>query len=177
MTIASPNEWDKGSFFTYFWSNYKEKLAAIETLISLWKQVRIKIEPIVPTTDQILWQSFDDIRTILEDVRKIGIKKIISKTIRINKEIPLPIYNNLIWYFTLNGYKEGENFILNKDSRRRLLQPVFDWCNALWLEFCPCCDDDVFDEKDVSTCLVDEEVSTKMLEIQPKIYKKKGILE
>jgi predicted nucleic-acid-binding Zn-ribbon protein len=45
------------------------------------------------------------------------------------------------------------------------------------LEFCPCCDDDVFDEKDVTTCLVTGEINTKMLEIQPNIYKKKGILD
>lgn len=177
VTIASSTEWDKDSIFTYFWPSYKEKIDSIKKLISFWKQVRIKMEPIIPTTDQIIWQTPDDIRTILETAKKIGVKKIISKTIRINKEIPLPIYNKLVWHFVSNGYKEGDNFILDKDIRRRLLQPVFDWCESLWLDFCPCCDDDVFDEKDVSTCLIYWEMSTKMLEIQPKIFKKKGILD
>lgn len=177
VTIASSTEWDDTSLFTYLGPSYKEKIDAIKTLISLWKQVRIKIDPIIPTTDQIRWQDTDDIMTILEDVKRIGVKKIISKTIRVNNGIPLSIYDKLLWYFMVNGYKEGENFILHKDLRRSMLQPVFDWCKALWLEFCPCCDDDVFDEKDVSTCIVDGEVSTKMLELQPKIYKKKSILD
>jgi len=177
VTIASSTEGNKDSIFTYSWPSYREKLDVIKTLIAIWKQVRIKIEPIIPITDQVLWQSLDDIKTILEDVQKLGVKKIISKTIRINKELPIHIYNKLIWHFTLNGYKEGENYILNNDSRRKLLQPVFDWCKSLWLEFCPCCDDDVFDEKDVTTCLITGEINTKMLEIQPNIYKKKGVLD
>ncbi|MFH0906344.1 MAG: radical SAM protein [archaeon] len=158
VTIASITEDNPSSIF---WNNglsIKEKLNAIEKLIKLGKDVRVKIDPIIPSVNGIKGQTKEDLWGLVKLLKEIGVKKIISKTLKINKDVPPFLYTKLIDYYKENGEYKGINYCLSKEIRRKLLQPLYEACINYGIEFCPCVELDVFSKEDkISNCLIDYE--------------------
>lgn len=170
VTITSLREGiDKNYFLTNNGPTAENKLEAIRKIIKLGKDLRVKIEPVVPSFRAINGQSSEDLRKLVEVLHQIGVKMVIAKTLRINSFMPNFVVSQLLDYYKENGELVGSNYILSAAIRKKLLQPIYDECNKLEMKFCPCYDFDVFvgDER-VIFCDIPGETKDRI----DKLYRK-----
>jgi DNA repair photolyase len=161
VSITSLHENDPNSiFYSATTPPLNETYASIKKLSEIGKYIRIKIEPIVPTTDEIKGQTKEELDEIVRLSKEAGAKKIISKTMRLNKDMPNFMQDKLMGYYLKNGVEEGYGDIMNHtlsyEIKRRLLTPVYEACAKYDIPFCACVDADVFAGKTVS-CSFEEE--------------------
>jgi len=134
-----------------------EKIEAIKSIIDKGKQVRGRIDPVVPSIENYRGQSEKDLAELVDKMAKVGVKLIISKTMRLSKGMPKPVVKAYFDYYKKNGQLLGSNYILNTDIRKKMLNPIFEACLKNNIDFCACCDVDVFVGKKTSTCRVEGE--------------------
>jgi len=104
-------------------------------------------------------------------LKDAGVKMIISKTMRLNEEVPPFMYEKLVGYYQKNGYRVGINLVLKKPIRRRLLKPVFEACKYYKVSFCPCVETGIFLEKETVRCLCEGEKVPPIMSLFEKIPK------
>lgn len=121
-----------------------ETYEAVGQLAGLGKYVRVKIEPIIPTLKEVEGQNEEEIQEIVRRAKVAGVKKIISKTMRLNDSVPRVLYSKLIDYYRMNGVEERNTLALKPELKRQLLKPVYDACQKYKIPFCACVDSDVF---------------------------------
>ena len=137
----------------------KEKIDVVATIIAQEKKaVRVRIDPIVPNFVGVNGQTEIRLANLVKKLSQIGVKLIISKTLRLNAGLSDESLNLLGQYYKKNGVLIGENYILNKGLRKELLKPIFESCKNYSVAFCPCCDEDVFASERVNNCYVANEV-------------------
>ncbi|MBL7160374.1 MAG: hypothetical protein ISS93_00790 [Candidatus Aenigmarchaeota archaeon] len=122
-----------------------ETYDVMRRLTYMGKNVRVKIEPVVPTANGIDGQSREELDEIVGRSVEAGVKMIISKTMRLNHSVPREMYEKLIGYYEKNGINEGSTLALSIDVRKELLQPVLDACEEHEIDFCSCVDSDSLD--------------------------------
>ncbi len=164
VTITSLKEGTpKGSILNNKGPSAKEKIRIISKLISMGKDIRVKIEPVIPTTGDIIGQSKKDLEELVEELAKIGVKRIIAKTLRVNAWMPEYIKKNLVTFYKDNGQLIEGNYVLNKDLRKKLLTPIYFSCKRNNITFCGCVDADVFEGiKDIVPCTISGETLKKI---------------
>lgn len=161
VTITSLKEGTpEGGMLNYIGPSGTEKLQAVKEIIALGKDVRVRIDPVVPSIDKFKGQSKEDLIDLTKKLAEIGVKLIITKTMRLSKGMPQPIIDNYYEYYKKNGILTGTTYILSKEVRRNLLLPIYTECQRNNVKFCPCCDVDAFADESVATCRVDDEPST-----------------
>ena len=143
VSIPSLKENDPNSiYYSPIAAPLEETYGAIGRLSERGKNIRVKIEPVVPTVNGIFGQSHEELNEIVRKSAEAGVKMIISKTMRLNGCVSPAIYEKLAEYYTQNGVNEGTTMALNVKLRRKFLQPVFDACAEYKIAFCPCVDSD-----------------------------------
>jgi len=120
---------------------------AMRQLSEIGKCVRVKIEPVIPSINGIQEQTEEELDEIIRRSSDVGVKGIISKTMRLNRSVPDQMYEKLIDYYQENGVDEGSTLALSTDLRRELIQPVLDACEKYNVPFCPCVDSDSIEEE------------------------------
>ncbi|MFA6228018.1 MAG: hypothetical protein WC668_02425 [Patescibacteria group bacterium] len=96
-----------------------DTIEAIKKLTKLGKDIRVKIEPVVPTVNGVVGQSEKELYDLIDLLKKAGVKMVIAKTMRLNEDFPPFLYKKLIDYYTKNGYEQGINMILSKNLRKK----------------------------------------------------------
>ncbi len=76
-----------------------EKIKAIKKLTKLGKDVRVKVDPIIPSINGIKGQTKEELWQLVKLLKEAEVKMIISKTMRLNKDLPPLIYKKLINYY------------------------------------------------------------------------------
>jgi len=155
VSVPSTHENDPASiFYSAITPPSDETYGAIRELSDIGKYVRVKAEPVVPTTDKIQGQTEEEIREVIRRSKDAGAKRIISKTMRLNEHVPRVIYDSLLEHYLTYGEEESygntTNLVLSPELRRQLLQPVYEACRDYEMPFCACVDADVFSERTVS---------------------------
>ncbi|MBU4360829.1 hypothetical protein KKA66_03200 [Patescibacteria group bacterium] len=140
-------------------------LKAMKKLTELGKDIRIKIEPVVPTINRIIGQSETELKTLISKLKNIGVKMVIAKTMRLNKEVPPFMYDKLIDYYKKNGCQQGINLILSKKIREKLLTPIFKACQKNDMPFCSCVETDLFPANKTVRCLREHEEVPSIMSI------------
>ena len=80
--------------------------------------------------------------------------------------MPDPIKNVLLKFYKENGCLVGSNYILLRELRRKMLEPIHLACQKFSIAFCPCYDMDAFsDKKNISFCNVEQETLKRMSDI------------
>ena len=149
----------------------KEKIEAIRKIIEKGKAVRVKIEPIIPTVGPIIGQSKEDLEDLVKELSRIGVKMIIAKTLRLNAWMPEYIKKTLIEFYKANGQLIEGNYLLNKDVRKSLLEPVYLACKKYNVLFCGCVDADSLEGvKNVIPCNISEETLKKVRELNKYMH-------
>jgi len=171
VTIASLHENDPKSVFYGLVPSMSETIKAIKELTKIGKTVRIKIEPIVPSVNGIQGQTKEELWELIRTLKEAGAKMIISKTMRLNEEVPPFMYKKLIGYYKKNGYREGINLILSKQIRKKLLTPVFEACKHYKILFCSCVETGIFIEKETVKCLCRGEKVLPIMSVIEKVPK------
>ena len=147
-------------------SSAKDKIRAVKKIIENGKDVRIRIDPVIPSFKTIRGQTPEDLKDLVEELSKIGVKTIITKTLRLNAWMPDPIKNILLKFYKENGCLVGSNYILSRELRRKMLEPIYSACQKFGLSFCPCYDLDAFSGKrKISFCDVQQETLKRMSEV------------
>jgi len=125
-----------------------ETFAAMRGLAASGKYVRVKIEPVVPTTGEIEGQTPEEIGEIVRRSKEAGVQQVISKTMRMNDDVPARLRQALWSYYQANGeeehYGRTTNLVLRPGLQEALLRPVFEACREYGMPFCACVDADVF---------------------------------
>jgi len=152
VSIPSLHENNPESFFFGTVPKLEETLKAIKKLSAMGKDVRVKIEPVVPSVNGIQGQTEEELDELVGRLKAAGVKLVISKAMRLNEDVPKPIYDKLIAYYKKNGFKQGINLVLSKEKRKELLQPVLNACKKHKMPFCGCVETGTFSEK-TSKCL------------------------
>lgn len=134
-----------------------EKIITVTDIINHGKDVRVRIDPVIPTITGVVGQTKEAIDNLIKRMADGGAKLIISKTLRLNAGLPDTSLKVLIDYYKKNGKLVGENYILNKSLRRDLLNTIFESCQKYNIAFCPCCDYDSFSSEKTQVCHVAEE--------------------
>jgi len=171
VTIASLHENDPKSVFYGSVPSMSETIKAIKKLTKMGKSVRIKIEPIVPSVNGIQGQTKEELWELIKILKDAGVKMIISKTMRLNEEVPPFMYKKLIDYYKKNGYREGINLVLKKPIRKGLLMPVFEACKHYKIPFCSCVETGIFPEKETVPCLCKGEKVPPIMSVIEKVPK------
>jgi len=157
VDVSIPSNQENNSesiFYSAIAPPLTETFGAIRKLSDLGKKVRIKIEPIIPSINFLVGQTKEELNELVKNSKKAGAKKIISKTLRLNRGVPNFVYGRLIRYYKKNGFNEGRTLALREDIRRNLLKPIFEACKDYEIPFFPCVDSHVFEEK-TACCLLD----------------------
>ena len=149
----------EGSILNNNGPSAKEKIKTIKTLIDQGKQVRARIDPVVPSVKNFRGQSEEDLKELVGELAKAGVKLVISKTMRLCRGMPKPVVEAYYDYYKSNGQLLGANYILAADIRRKMLSPIYEACLKNNIRFCPCCDVDVFAGDRISTCSVEGETA------------------
>jgi len=143
VSIPSLAENNKDSlYYSPIAAPLEETYDTLRQLSEKGKYVRVKIEPVVPTTKGIEGQSSEELMEIVRKSSEAGVKMIIAKTMRLNHSVPKLMYDKLIDFYQENGVNEGATLALSLDMRMKLLQPVLDACEEYNIPFCPCVDSD-----------------------------------
>ncbi|MFA6888038.1 MAG: radical SAM protein [Candidatus Woesearchaeota archaeon] len=155
VSVPSTHENDPDSvFYSAIAPSLDGIFGAIRELSDTGIYVRVKVEPIVPTTNMIHGQTEEEIKEVIRRSKDAGVKTIISKTMRLNEHVPRGLYDALIVYYQSNGERESygntTNLVLRSELRRQLLQPVYEASREYAIPFCACVDADVFSERTVS---------------------------
>ncbi|MFH1126411.1 MAG: radical SAM protein [Candidatus Altiarchaeota archaeon] len=169
VTIASPDEENPESIFYSAAPSTLEKLGAIKKLTKLGKKVRVKVEPVIPSINGIRGQSEEDLWSLAKLLKDAGVSKVISKTLRLNEDMPPLLYNKLINYYRKNGSKEGINHVLSKKIRKKLLTPLFEACKYYEIPFCPCVEKDLFPKDKTINCLLEGEQAPPIMEVVKQV--------
>ncbi len=150
VSIPSLQENNSSSvFYCAISQPINETFDAIKNLSMMGKYVRVKVEPVIPTINGIQGQTEKELSEIIRLSKETGVKKIISKTLRLNDDVPQYVRERLTDYYRANGHSEITTMALSEELRRKLLFPVFEACKKYEIPFCACVDSDVFYE---STC-------------------------
>jgi DNA repair photolyase len=157
VSIPSMRENDSNSiFYSAKAQPLDETFESIGELSDMDKYVRVKVEPIIPSVDGIQGQTEEEIRKIVKLSKDAQVKKIISKTMRLNEHVPRFLYDGLIEYYQSYGVEERygniTNLALKPELRRQLLQPVYEACREYEISFCACVELDVFGGKNTVSC-------------------------
>lgn len=142
-----------------------EKIAAIKEIIKRGKEVRARIDPVIPIYSRMKGQTENDLVELVEALARIGVKLIITKTMRLSKSMPQAVVNNYLQYYKENGELMGSTYILSKEKRRAMLEPIQKSCKKNNMLFCPCCDADVFTGEEIATCAVEGESKIMLQEV------------
>lgn len=153
VSIPSMHENDQGSIFYGYVPSLSDTIGAIKRLINFGKDVRIKIEPVIPTTDQIRGQTDEENYCLIKLLKQTGVKTVIAKTLRLNNSIPPELYEGLFSYYTTNGTTQGINLVLSPEIRKKLLHPIFQACQENAIQFCSCVETDIFPKDQTVKCL------------------------
>ncbi|MDP2860839.1 MAG: radical SAM protein [bacterium] len=160
VTITSLREGSsKGSILNNNGPSAADKVKTIKTIIDQGKLVRVRIDPVVPHVKNFRGQSEEDLKELVGELAKAGVKLIISKTMRLCRGMPKPVVEAYYDYYKSKGKLLGSNYILATDIRRKMLSPIYEACRQKNISFCPCCDVDVFAEDNIATCSVEGETA------------------
>ena len=153
VSIPSLHQNDPGSFFfSRRLPPLEEDFAAMRGLADRGKHVRVKVEPVVPTVGAIRGQTAEELDEIVHRSQGAGARGIISKTMRLNSDVPRRVYHELIDYYEAHGSLVGINRILLPGERRRLLLPVLEACKRYGIPFSGCVDADTFEGDESLRC-------------------------
>jgi len=167
VTITSLKEGTKyGNILNNKGPSAKEKIDSIKKIIKKRKNVRVKIDPIIPTAGSVIGQSKEDLEELVKELSKIGVKTIIAKTLRLNVCMPDYIKEQLIEFYKKNGTLMQGNYTLNKDLRKKMLEPLYQASKKNNINFCACVDADVFNDKKIISCNIKGETFKKMGELK-----------
>lgn len=164
VTIASLYEGNPDSIFIGNFPSAEQKFKAIEQLTKINKNIRVKIDPIIPRTDSVIGQSDEELWELVRILSELGVKLIISKTMRLNLGVLDQLYDKLIDFYKKHGTMEGVNWCLSKPFQKKLLSPIFEACKHYKLPFCSCCDIGIFPQNDTISCLVPGEEEAPITE-------------
>ncbi len=164
VTITSLKEGTpKGNILNNKGPSAKEKIKVVKEIISRGKAVRVKIEPVIPTFGPIIGQSREDLEDLVKELANIGVKIIIAKTLRLNAWMPEYIKKNLIDFYKANGQLIEGNYLLNKETRKKLLLPIYESCKKNKILFCSCVDADAMEGvKEIISCNLPKETLKKV---------------
>jgi DNA repair photolyase len=165
VSLPSLQENNPNSFFYGCTPKIELTLEAIKKLSELGKEVRIKIEPIVPTVGSIKGQTKEELDELVRLLKQSGVKLVIAKTMRLNADVPPEVYNELIAYYKKNGVKQGINLVLSKEVRKKLLAPLLDSCKKYCLPFCSCVETEIFSEELTVKCLCSGESALPIMSV------------
>ena len=164
VTIASLHEGEPDSIFTGIAPSAKDKIQAIRRLTQINQNIRVKIDPLIPSVNGIIGQSEAELWELVRTLSEAGVRLVISKTLRLNDEVSANLYNNLIDFYKTYGIIEGINWCLSKPLQRKLLAPLFEACKYYKMPFCSCCDVGIFPSNEIVSCLVPGEDEAPIME-------------
>lgn len=158
VSIASLYEGTKkGGLLNNNGPSSTKKIASVKEITGKGKEVRVRIDPIIPTLNTFKGQDEQELKELVKILSGSGVNLIISKTMRLSMGMPKPIIENYLPFYKKNGTLVGSTYILNPEIRKKMLSPIYDACRQNGIKFCPCCDFDVFNRENVSSCRVNGE--------------------
>jgi len=162
VTIASLHENDPRSIFYGQVPPFSETIAAIKELSARGKSVRIKVEPIVPSVNGVQGQTREELDEMVRIFKDAGVKMIISKSMRLNEDVPPLVHSKFIDYYKENGSEQGITLTLSKEIRRDILTPLMEICKKYDMPISTCVETDVFSSHETSKCALSrDEIESK----------------
>ena len=158
VSIASLREGTQdGSIFNYNGPSGENKLETVAEIIKKGKEVRVRIDPVVPVVKGGHGQTSEELTSLVKLLSEIGVHLIISKTMRLSKDMPEYIIKLFLDYYKENGSLIGNHYALSPRVRKEMLLPIYQACEQYGVKFCPCFDFDVFDKEKTYSCHVPNE--------------------
>jgi DNA repair photolyase len=167
VTITALREGTKdGSWLNNNGPSAQTKIKDIESIISKGKNIRGRIDPLMPSVGKCRGQGAEELGELVKVLSRTGVKLIITKTMRLNAGMPKVVVDLFKEYYQKNGRLIGNNYVLNPEVRRKMLEPIYRACKRYNVKFCPCFDVDVFSNKEGAvTCRVPNETEIMAQEL------------